>query len=278
MDVGGLNPPRPARIGSVFPMARWLPITQRLIAPDLGYVDCLQFSSTSWRMTRRSWRWKRYRQKGGPASRADYVAAARGAFTRLVVTFADGSDRDKYAVRLGCSPIDSGHSLLATSIFVPARLFNEQRGLPLLFPPAITTFDEFSFQGDHWPGHCVDSPQMEKAAKALSRRSWLAPNRPLSDWQAVWVSPISSSNRRCFSAIGSSGAEIPLGLVWSLPVHPLNSTASIRPGDVALFQVVLDDSVADRGFTLYYTPHQDRGFRLRMANEAVAAPVARHPC
>jgi hypothetical protein len=153
---------------------------------------------------------------------------------------------------LGCGPIEPGHSLIRTALFVPARLFNEQHGLPLLFPPAVATSESFVLRATQDRG-VISIPADGESGEGTLSAFAICPKSTVvglvsSAGQSDFVVDPSS-----FSAIGSSGAEIPLDLVWSLPSQPVNTTVSFPPGDAALFQVVLDDSVVDRGFTLYYT-------------------------
>jgi hypothetical protein len=223
-----------------------------LIAPGVDYVDCLHAMIDQLENEPSVLAVEALSAEGAPPEIVMISPPAlEEAFTKLVVTLANGSDRDKYAVRLGCGPIESGQSVINTSIFVPARIYNEQHGLPLIFLPAVATSQGFMQQAQNRGVVSIPADALSGegtlSASAVCPKSTvvgLASGAGQSDFV---VDPAS------FSAIGSSGTDIPVSLVWSLPAQPANSTASIRPGDAALFQVLLDDSVTDRGFTLYYT-------------------------
>jgi hypothetical protein len=209
-----------------------------LVAPGLSVTSCLQRELDQLASNPSIVAVEALTAEGGaPELHQIGPPQTHGQATEVVVTVAEGERNAKYAVELTCSEIASGRSLLVTSAVVPGRIFNE-RGWMSLLGPAVATFDHFAAEEANGrsiaiPGQHGDVAGTLTRVTACSSTTVFVLARGEGQQDFV-IDPAS------FAAVDLDGTSKSISLAWSVPERAADAPVTVHPGELALFQILVD--------------------------------------
>ena len=243
--------------------------TTAFIAPGLSPDDCVRHVIDNLLSDLPHAEVEALSTEGGPPRVED-------GFTELVLTVGNEADREKYAVHIACDEIVPQQSLVATSFYVPARLFNE-RGYPLWFYGPIW-FDSAEIARTERNGGAVVIPDREgqtigTLAAAVScvpqlKGSAFFLARNVTDGSNLTIDPSS------FVAVGGPDETVTApSVTWWLPAAPQDAPLVLSPGETALFQIAVDSEYFDLSYTTSSGQTVSLGTYFWSCGAGGAAPV-----
>ena len=221
-----------------------------IVAPGVSATACLQQQLDQLASTPSIVAVEALTPEGGPPRIPPESSPSQSArvSTDVVVSVTETGRTTKYAVELTCEDIEAGQSLAVESVVVPAQLFNKQSWETLYSP---VTLPSQQFAGLEANGRSISFPNQQGGVIGSLTTATTCP------FAGVFVQAWSlgqgdlSIDPAALVARDLEDGEVkPASVFWSLPQADPDAPAIVHPGEMALFQIVVDS----RAFDLSYEP------------------------